>query len=373
MSEQIAKYEVSEQSTGFLVPAASLSVALQRYQAMKEFIDKILHDKVDYGIIPGTDKPTLLKPGAEKLCSFFGLAPVFQTMQSVQDWTGVEHGDEPFFYFLYKCVLFHGDRKVGEGDGSANSWEKKHRYRSSELKCPACGKETIIKGREEYGGGWVCFAKKGGCGAKYADKDPQIIGQERGMVKNPDSADLVNTLQKMAQKRALIAATLIATNASEYFTQDVEDFIDGQFKDAAEPVNGNQTKTSPKTNPKPVQKQATRPLGPEKLRDMLVKKAEGYKDALATVADRTDLKKVLDSLFHDRTDFVVDWLTGYVNIESMSHGMVHAMIDWLGNEKQDGVLVPSEYAVQETKMILDVIYVIDSNDADLINEVGINN
>ena len=42
-------------------------------------------------------------------------------------------------------------------------------------------------------------------------------------IPNPDAADVVNTIQKMAQKRALVAATLIATSASEFFTQDVED------------------------------------------------------------------------------------------------------------------------------------------------------
>jgi hypothetical protein len=42
-------------------------------------------------------------------------------------------------------------------------------------------------------------------------------------IPNPDVADLINTIQKMAQKRALVAATLIATAASEFFTQDVED------------------------------------------------------------------------------------------------------------------------------------------------------
>ena len=42
-------------------------------------------------------------------------------------------------------------------------------------------------------------------------------------VSNEDIPDLINTIQKMAQKRALVAATLIATSASEFFTQDVED------------------------------------------------------------------------------------------------------------------------------------------------------
>jgi hypothetical protein len=70
----------------------------------------------------------------------------------------------------------------------------------------------------------ICFRKKGGCGAKFLIGDPQIEGQQVGRVPNPDICDQVNTIQKMATKRALIAAVLIAVNASEFFTQDVEDF-----------------------------------------------------------------------------------------------------------------------------------------------------
>jgi len=33
--------------------------------------------------------------------------------------------------------------------------------------CPECGQNSIIKGKKEYGGGYVCFSKKGGCGAKF--------------------------------------------------------------------------------------------------------------------------------------------------------------------------------------------------------------
>ena len=40
---------------------------------------------------------------------------------------------------------------------------------------------------------------------------------------NPDTPDLVNTILKMATKRAYIAAVLNATGASEFFTQDLED------------------------------------------------------------------------------------------------------------------------------------------------------
>ena len=36
--------------------------------------------------------------------------------------------------------------------------------------CPNClSSEAVIKGKEEYGGGWVCWAKKGGCGINFQD------------------------------------------------------------------------------------------------------------------------------------------------------------------------------------------------------------
>ncbi len=103
--------------------------------------------------------------------------------------------------------------------------------------CPNCGKPAIIKGKAEYGGGWVCFKKKGGCGSTFPDNAPEITGQEVGQIKNPDIADQTNTILKMAQKRAFVAATLIATNTSDYFTQDMEDFITGEIVHEAKPVN----------------------------------------------------------------------------------------------------------------------------------------
>ena len=68
--------------------------------------------------------------------------------------------------------------------------------------------------------------KKGGCGEKFEDNDTRITKQESGQVANPDIADLTNTLEKMADKRALVAATLLATGCSDIFTQDLEDRVD---------------------------------------------------------------------------------------------------------------------------------------------------
>jgi hypothetical protein len=233
----------------YLVPAASLEQVLATYQWKKNFIEQVLHEGTDYGVTPGTnDKPSLKKPGAEKMASFFGLAPTFEDVSIVEDWTGADHNGEPFFYYRQKVKLWRGERLIASADGSCNSWEKKYRYRSSERVCPSCGKPTIIKGKEEYGGGFLCYGKKGGCGAKFPDNSPEILNQPVGQVKNPDVAELTNTILKMAQKRALVAGVLIATNASDYFTQDLDDFVTGEIIDAKavtvvkkpEPENINQ-------------------------------------------------------------------------------------------------------------------------------------
>ena len=207
-----------------LMPALSIEKAVERYQQLKAFVSQMLVKDRDFGAIPGTDKQTLFKPGAEKLTTFFGLTKLFEIAEKVEDWNGDDHGGQPFFYYLYRCRLLRGDVLIAESDGSCNSRETKYRWREAKRTCPSCGQAAIIKGKEDFGGGWLCWKKQGGCGAKFADGAQQIESQPAGRVENPDVSDLVNTIQKMAQKRALIGATLLAVNASEFFTQDVEDF-----------------------------------------------------------------------------------------------------------------------------------------------------
>jgi hypothetical protein len=255
------------------LPVMSLDAALARSRQVTEFVQKILRPGTDFGNVPGTDKPTLLKPGAEKLCTFFGLRKVPEVIEKVQDWTGAEHGGEPFFYYIYRYNLYHGDVLVASGDGSCNSWEKKYRYRNADRACPQCGAAAIKRSkyppREDPHAqpGWYCYGKAGGCGGNFAADDPSIAQQKAGRVPNPDVADVVNTVLKMAQKRALVAATLLAVNASDFFTQDVEDQVDeheapqepaparpakptASVKAPARPANGNGQKSkAPETGP----------------------------------------------------------------------------------------------------------------------------
>lgn len=241
------------------MPAMELSNAVERYKLLNTFIKQVLRDGIDFGVIPGTgDKPVLLKPGAEKLTTFFGLAPTFEHMRVIEDWTGEAHGGEPFFYYLVKCRFIRGGEVVAEGDGSCNSRESKYRYRQGERVCPHCGMAAIIKGKDEYEknpqykGGWLCFGKKGGCGAKFVKDDPEITGQQTGRIVNPDIADQVNTILKVAEKRALIAATLIGVNASDYFTQDMEDLpMYGDVVDVPVRVVAQPRQDAPASEPPP--------------------------------------------------------------------------------------------------------------------------
>lgn len=258
MSQELAVYQPAEISvaTSDFMPIFDITRAVQRRDILVEFTKRIMNDGLDFGTVPGSSKKSLLKPGAEKLCTFFGLVPGFVITQETEDWTGEQHMGEPFFYYRYKCRLLRNGQVIGEGEGSCNTWESKYRYRwVSEFTAKASGFQiehlTKRGGRiweftfavekaqtsGKYGKPaehWQAF--KDAIANRAATKTQKPMGAEKKMadaweidsteyrVPNPDVADQVNTCQKMAQKRALVAAVLIAVNASEYFTQDIEDF-----------------------------------------------------------------------------------------------------------------------------------------------------
>jgi hypothetical protein len=196
-----------------------------------------------YGTIPGCgDKPTLLKPGAEKICATFRLAPAYEIQK-----TSSEGGHREY---EITCTLTHINSGLvfGQGVGCCSTMEGKYRFRNAGRVCPDCGLEdTIIKGKDEYGGGWLCFARKGGCGAKFKDGDQTIESQQPGKVDHDNPADYYNTVLKMAKKRAHVDAVLTVTAASDIFTQDIEDMpevIPGATKQQTPPPTPDPAKTT---------------------------------------------------------------------------------------------------------------------------------
>jgi hypothetical protein len=235
-------------------PSFSVAVdeAIERKKEKRRFFQEVMDEDLHYGKIPGTgSKPTLLKPGAEMLLSNMGLnKALVDASPPVIDYDGTGAGNgEPLIRFHKICRIYrqtglleHQRMLVAESEGSCSSRETKYRWRESKRKCPSCGGEFIIKGKQEYGGGWLCFKKQGGCGSKFNDGDAAIEAQQVGRIPNPDVADVENTILKMAEKRALVGATLLATGCSDIFTQDVEDGDPGA---AEAPQNSNAA--APKT------------------------------------------------------------------------------------------------------------------------------
>ena len=197
--------------------AIAINDAVDRMNTLTLFVKQTLRNELDYGKIPGCgEKPVLFKPGAEKIATLFGLHVNLERLEAIKDFTGKEFGGEPFFSFEYMATL-----KNRQGDivtqcvGSCNSWEDKYRWRKAERVCPDCGNASIFKSKKDAS--WYCWAKKGGCGAKFQRGDQSIESQEVGRVPNERIFDQVNTIDKMAQKRAFVGAVILGANASNYF------------------------------------------------------------------------------------------------------------------------------------------------------------
>ncbi len=197
---------------------------VERIKLMDEVVDRLMEKEQDYGMIPGVKKPSLFQAGADKLNAFFGYAPSFEVV-----YRDLDKGSGLYFV-TYRCTLTHKESgvNVGEGIGSANNREVKYYYRQGERVCPKCKQPTIKRSKFPPRGtndepGWYCYGKVGGCGENFAANDPAIVDQQTGKVVNPDLADSINTIDKMAQKRAKVAAVLNVTGLTRKYTQDVED------------------------------------------------------------------------------------------------------------------------------------------------------
>ncbi|MBN1206368.1 MAG: hypothetical protein JXB05_15755 [Myxococcaceae bacterium] len=220
---------------------------LEQHQILAQYVKQCMVEGTDYGRILGSEKPTLLKPGAEKLIDLFGCTPEFTLVPEFCH----EDFESGFFKYTFRCRIV--SRELGtvlaEGYGSANSRESRFRWRTAHRKCPACGKDTIIQGKSEYGGGWVCFKKKGGCGEKYVAADERITRQSVGRVVHENIADLDNTILKMAKKRAQVDGAIALARCSDMFTQDVEDFTPPELGAVTAPAAAAPASTPPAEPP----------------------------------------------------------------------------------------------------------------------------
>lgn len=149
-------------------PAPVVSAPAVPLNDIETIVAKYLKAGRDYDRLPNTAKPTLLKSGAEILADVFG----FRTTAKVIN--RIENYDKQFvLYEVCVTVINKDGNVVAEGLGSCNSRERKY------LKT--------------------------------------------------DFATNLNTVLKIAKKRAFVDAILTATHASKVFTQDIEDIVNLQL------------------------------------------------------------------------------------------------------------------------------------------------
>lgn len=135
--------------------------ANSKLASMMAFVKQTLKKGNDYMSIGG-GKPTLLKSGAEKMNILMGYSAEYEKQDSVMN------ANDQYYYVEIKCILRNKQgQKVAEGIGSCNNKER--------------AKQNV---------------------AFY---------------------DSLNTVLKMAEKRAYVAATLNANALSQFYTQDLED------------------------------------------------------------------------------------------------------------------------------------------------------
>lgn len=172
----------------------NIANTMAKIQQMQNVVQKTLKKGHDFGEVPGTSKPTLLKPGGEKICMLFGLNPEYEFLQTTEDY------DKEFFSYNIRCTLFKNGQPVAQGVGSCNSKEKKYRF------------INVDEIPENYIG--------------QSEQITDKYGRTKYKINNPDICSLVNTILKMAKKRAFIDAVLQVASLSEVFTQDIEDMGD---------------------------------------------------------------------------------------------------------------------------------------------------
>lgn len=198
--------------------------AIAMMEGIRELQRSVLREGVDFGTIPGTPKPTLYKSGAETLLAAFRLTAGDPQVEE----RDIDHEVPGHVEYTVRIPIINRatGQAVGYGIGSCSTMESKYRFRDARRSCPECGTPAIGRSKPEWGGGWYCGQKQGGCGAKFDANDPMITDQVVGQVENLNPADQRNTALKMAKKRALVDGALTTTAASGVFTQDVEDLVD---------------------------------------------------------------------------------------------------------------------------------------------------
>lgn len=210
-------------------PAMKMDRAIAIFDQTIEFCKKHMTKDIDFGVPfevaqggdgdggnKKTPKPMLYKPGAEKLAIWFGLIPDF--VERTEILQGV---DRPIISIDVTCTVRDKEGNIrGISMANCNSEEDKYLQQNrwlTESKLPPGLDKSKLESKQ-----------------KTARDGRKFMLYFVNQAVNPTG--LLNTLKKMAQKRAFVGAVLMATGTSSIFQQtDDDDPGEGQHNQQQKP------------------------------------------------------------------------------------------------------------------------------------------
>lgn len=305
------------------------------------YFKDVMEEGVDYGVIPGTDKPTLFKAGAEKLCEFYGYAPMVKDRQETIDYKS------GFYRCVITMALIHrgSGTTVAEGVGECNTREARYFYRWVT--------ETNLKKTPEL------YAMR--ASLKQEKRSGRSRGSQGGTweatyyrLENDDLFTLWNTVLKMAKKRALVDVTLSSTRSSGLFSRGAEklsEFIDAEYQDITD--DDDDEDEAPKPQPPAAPTRQPRQAPPPNVDPATGEMPQSAADNVrAAVALYQDLKTSLDQRGIGRIDAALDERfhlvgpNGAIQINRIQAQRAAELLAWL-QEAQRVSGVPKEAPAQE--------------------------
>jgi hypothetical protein len=170
---------------------------------------------VHYGKIPGAEKDFLFKPGAEKFQLTFKLETKLEVTRM-----DLENGHREY---LAKChVTDRAGAALGYAERICSTTESKYRWRADLVNTgKPVPKEYWDKRKESKQAAQAMIG-----GANFVPKKTSegwTIHEVCGRAENPDIADTYNTVIAMAQKRAHVAAIIMAVGGSDLYAVEPDE------------------------------------------------------------------------------------------------------------------------------------------------------
>ena len=194
----LAAYQapVIEEYRPRLIMAAGEAAELD--SQLRDMMRAVLVEGTDYGTVPGSSKPSLWKPGAEKLLQWFGFGHEIEKAETERNGDGTRVG------VTYRCTVF---KEMGDG---------------RKVTVATCEGYTGYDEDTFYTTEQDARRKAEAAERRWAAQYRRPVNPAKWEYATEYKAPW-NSLIKIAQKRALVGAALQATSASTLFTQDLED------------------------------------------------------------------------------------------------------------------------------------------------------